>query len=265
MSNRVASADGAQSAADEWSAWQRERYAAATAPYGTASLTLTAWVSSEPREIPGLPGRWRARGGAIVGSEFETGAYTTVDGTPLAGEVVLEQNGRVEARAGARAIRRFARGDQLAVRIFDPAAEGRVTLQAIEAYAPDEAWRIAARFEAAAEEREIELADGYRHEVETSGSDVFLREGVEYRLTATVRPTGIAVVFGDTTNGVESYGFRFLTVALPDAEGRTTIDFNRAYLPPCAFSDQFVCPLPTPENRLPIPIRAGEWSLVRAK
>ena len=44
----------------------------------------------------------------------------------------------------------------------------------------------------------------------------------------------------------------------PDEAGRTAIDFNRAYLPPCAFSDQFVCPLPAPGNRLPVRIAAGE-------
>jgi uncharacterized protein (DUF1684 family) len=36
------------------------------------------------------------------------------------------------------------------------------------------------------------------------------------------------------------------------------LDFNRAVLPPCAFSDAFICPLPPPGNVLPFPVTAGE-------
>ena len=43
-----------------------------------------------------------------------------------------------------------------------------------------------------------------------------------------------------------------------DADGHVVVDFNRAYLPPCAFSDFYVCPLPPAGNRLDRPIRAGE-------
>ncbi|RGE24356.1 DUF1684 domain-containing protein [Leucobacter sp. wl10] len=131
-------------------------------------------------------------------------------------------------------------------------------MRGIEAYAPHEAWRLGARFDPEAAERRIELVDGYVATRETSGSVVFELDGVERRLTGTLGPGGITVVFGDATNGAESYGFRFVVAPLPDDRGATVIDFNRAFLPPCAFSDQFVCPLPTPENRLPVPIRAGE-------
>ena len=46
--------------------------------------------------------------------------------------------------------------------------------------------------------------------------------------------------------------------AAPDAEGRTTVDFNRALLPPCAFVDQFVCSFPPPGNTLVVAVAAGE-------
>jgi uncharacterized protein (DUF1684 family) len=36
------------------------------------------------------------------------------------------------------------------------------------------------------------------------------------------------------------------------------LDFNRAVVPPCGFSNQMNCPLPPLQNRLPLPIRAGE-------
>lgn len=243
-----------------WAAWQDRRAAAVSAPYGPASLVLTYWFADEaPREVAGVPGRWAALGERLVASDFEPGAYSHLDGGAAQAPLVI--GGEVnpdEARAGAIAVRVFERDGVRALRVFDPEAPGRRSLEGIEAFQPSESWRLDARFEPETQARTIELVDGYQKHTETSGSIVFHHGGEEYRLTGTLGSENILVVFGDTTNGSESYGFRFLNVALPDPEGRTVIDFNRAYLPPCAFSDQFVCPLPTPENRLPIPIRAGE-------
>ena len=42
------------------------------------------------------------------------------------------------------------------------------------------------------------------------------------------------------------------------ADGRLSVDFNYAYNPYCAYNDQWACPLPPPENRLPVRIEAGE-------
>jgi len=66
-------------------------------------------------------------------------------------------------------------------------------------------------------------------------------------------------VFADETSGITSYGGgRFLIADKPDATGRTRIDFNRAFNPPCSFTAFATCPLPPPGNRLPIAMEAGE-------
>jgi uncharacterized protein (DUF1684 family) len=44
----------------------------------------------------------------------------------------------------------------------------------------------------------------------------------------------------------------------PSADGRVTLDFNRAYNPPCAYNPYTTCPVPPPQNRLKVAIRAGE-------
>jgi uncharacterized protein (DUF1684 family) len=36
------------------------------------------------------------------------------------------------------------------------------------------------------------------------------------------------------------------------------VDFNKAYNPPCAFTDYSTCPLPPQENRLDFAVTAGE-------
>lgn len=66
------------------------------------------------------------------------------------------------------------------------------------------------------------------------------------------------VVFGDATNGAETYGGgRFLDLA-PPSDGRTVVDFNRAFNPPCSFTPFATCPTPPLPNRLPVAVRAGE-------
>lgn len=67
------------------------------------------------------------------------------------------------------------------------------------------------------------------------------------------------IVFGDATNGEDTYASgRFIDIPKPDANGMTKIDFNKAYNPPCAFSEFSTCPIPTKANTLPIPVKAGE-------
>lgn len=66
--------------------------------------------------------------------------------------------------------------------------------------------------------------------------------------------------FRDATSGTETYGAgRYLE---PESAKNNTLilDFNYAYNPFCAYNAQWTCPLPPPENRLSVPIRAGEQS-----
>jgi uncharacterized protein (DUF1684 family) len=69
-------------------------------------------------------------------------------------------------------------------------------------------------------------------------------------------------VFGDATNRSETYpGGRFMYMPPPDPadpERRMVVDFNRAYNPPCVFTEFATCPVPLPENRLPFRVDAGE-------
>ncbi len=79
---------------------------------------------------------------------------------------------------------------------------------------------------------------------------------------------GLFIPFRDATNGTETYAAgRYLIDAAKSADlggdpaaGTLTIDFNFAVQPSCAFDPTWACPLAPPENRLDIPIRAGERS-----
>ena len=64
--------------------------------------------------------------------------------------------------------------------------------------------------------------------------------------------------FADYTCGEGSYGGgRYLDVTIGKSN-KTSLDFNLAYNPYCAYVDKYICPLPPPENILPISIEAGE-------
>jgi len=77
---------------------------------------------------------------------------------------------------------------------------------------------------------------------------------------------GIFLSFRDGTNGADTYGGgRYLLDAAKSADlgggpERDTLilDFNFAYHPSCAWDPRWVCPLVAPDNRLDIPIQAGE-------
>ncbi len=80
---------------------------------------------------------------------------------------------------------------------------------------------------------------------------------------------GLFLPFRDATCPAESYGggrYLFDTIKgsdflpVPGVSGwdRIMLDFNYAYNPSCAYNDRWVCPLAPVENRLNVPIRAGE-------
>jgi uncharacterized protein (DUF1684 family) len=79
-------------------------------------------------------------------------------------------------------------------------------------------------------------------------------------LTVYQTPHGFFIPFADSLAGKETYGAgRYLDPEiLPD--GKLDVDFNLAYNPYCAYNDLYSCPLTPAENRLKIPIRAGEMS-----
>ena len=87
----------------------------------------------------------------------------------------------------------------------------------------------------------------------TSGSVALTVKGEALRLTAIDYDGRLWFVFSDLTSGSETYpAARFLYADVPDLDGRTTVDFNQAYNPPCAFNPYTTCPLPPPENQLQV-------------
>jgi uncharacterized protein (DUF1684 family) len=66
------------------------------------------------------------------------------------------------------------------------------------------------------------------------------------------------VPFADQTSGNETYDAGRYMELDPTATGFYLVDFNVAYHPYCYYSPEYDCPFPPAENRLAVPIRAGE-------
>jgi uncharacterized protein (DUF1684 family) len=77
---------------------------------------------------------------------------------------------------------------------------------------------------------------------------------------------GLFLPFKDATNGWQTFGGgRYLYDTIKGADQGVSadhilLDFNFAYNPSCAYDSSWICPLSPPENRLLVPVEAGEMS-----
>ncbi|MBS0393444.1 MAG: DUF1684 domain-containing protein [Proteobacteria bacterium] len=189
----------------------------------------------------------------------------TVDGRPATPRELApppEQDGVVLA-AGSLRLFVIARAGRLALRVRDLDSAARRAFHGLDYFPIDTGWVARARFEPYSPPRQIPITNVFGDEIQmlSPGALVFSYAGRELRLDALLESPGddhLFVMFADETSGHETYGAgRFLHVPLP-ADGATRIDFNEAYNPPCAFTGFATCPLPPPQNRLPVAVRAGE-------
>ena len=110
---------------------------------------------------------------------------------------------------------------------------------------------------------QIPTSDNRLRPARRAGVFTFELDGAPRRLTAYelegAHSDGrMFLPFLDATSGSETYGAgRYLDLE-PDEDGTYAIDFNLAYHPSCVYAPIFSCPLTPAENRLAVPIRAGE-------
>lgn len=153
------------------------------------------------------------------------------------------------------------REGRLAARLRDRAWASKQPFTGLAYFDHDPKWIIEAEWETLSPPLSMEVPNvsGNLKQVEVGHRAVFSVDGEAVSLLPmAVGDTEVFFVFRDRTSGRESYGAgRFLKVPAPSGS-RITLDFNRAYNPPCAFTPFATCPLPPPENWLPFPVMAGE-------
>lgn len=261
----------------EVDAWHARRIESLQKPDGWLSLVGLHWVTPGAHRLGSAAdsGIVLNTGPAVLGQLEREGEAVYFTPDPAAG-VVIEPaaEGRVrlvaDGQPGASVVRFNAgkasfillqRGDAFALRVRDAEAPTRTGFAGIERYPVDAGWRFSARFEPHPPGKTIDIATvlGTLEPNPNPGVLVFERDGHTHRLEAIASGEQFFIIFADRTNKEETYGAgRFVYTGLPDAEGRVELDFNRAYNPPCAFTAYSTCPLPPPENRLDLFVRAGE-------
>jgi uncharacterized protein len=147
------------------------------------------------------------------------------------------------------------------IRVWDRNSKLRKNFTGFNQYPVNPEYRIEARYTDYDTPRLVSIQDVLEiyHETPIQGYVTFNLQGKDYRLEAQVDEDDLMRLdFKDATNGDTTYvGGRFLVAEMPK-DGKVVVDFNQAYNPPCAYTDFATCPLPPPENRLPIRIEAGE-------
>jgi uncharacterized protein (DUF1684 family) len=154
------------------------------------------------------------------------------------------------------------REELIGVRFRDLANPALEALKKIDRYKPSEDWVLEAEFKPSLVPT-ITTTNvlGQSYQQPHPGKIIFKIEDKSYSLDVVDEGEEgqYHIVFGDATNGDATYASgRFIDIPKPDANGLTKIDFNKAYNPPCAFSEFSTCPIPTKANTLPVAIKAGE-------
>ena len=173
------------------------------------------------------------------------------DETPKADELTTNGLTFVVHRSGARK----------ALRVWDPNGPLATGFLGFQWFDIQPAYRVTGRFVEDRAPRDVQTVNtfGDTDTYKTQGVVEFRLNGETLRLRPfTTRPGRFYFVFKDASSGRETYGAaRFLYSDLRE-DGTTILDFNQAYNPPCAFNPFTTCPLPLPENRLPVRVLAGE-------
>jgi uncharacterized protein (DUF1684 family) len=260
-------------------AWHAERVARLAAEDGWLSLIGRDWLSPGENTLGSAPGSTvlLPEGAAPARAGLFLVEGTTVRFRPLPGSGIL-LNGRpaTEAvltsdadghpdllQAGRVRFYLIRRGERLGIRLKDPEAPARKAFRGVPRYPVDPAWRVEADFipYATPQTRAIATVIGTTEPMTTPGLLRFRVAGREVTLEPMVEDPGHPELFlifkdGTSTQGTYPAG-RFLYAEMP-RNGKVVLDFNRAVNPPCAFSNFATCPLPPPQNRLEVPITAGE-------
>ena len=156
----------------------------------------------------------------------------------------------------------IARDGKYFLRLADNESPDRKNFPGCIWYAPDVAYKVDAKFVPYADKKTLSIINIIDEvsEQPCPGYAEFSLNGEVHRLDAIQEGDGLFFVFRDGTAGDTTYPpGRFLDVdKQPEPNEPFTLDFNKAYNPPCAFSSFTTCPLPPRQNILKTRIEAGE-------
>lgn len=263
--------------ARELQEWRQARLDSLKGPDGYLNLAGLFWLDSESSTIGSaagndilLPEKAAPRVGQLevtaTGVIFtaEPGADVRYEGIPVRSVLVSDDTTGepVVLTHGSLAWAVIRREDRFAVRLRDYEHPAIASFPPIEYFPIDLGLRVPAKLKRFAEPKILSVdtvIEGLGWQPQSPGVVEFEIDGQRLQLETYQAGDELFFVFGDRTSGRATYpAGRFLYADMPADGGTTILDFNRAYNPPCAFNDFATCPVASPQNRLPVPIEAGE-------
>jgi uncharacterized protein (DUF1684 family) len=154
-------------------------------------------------------------------------------------------------------------GERLAIRLRDKNNRLRKEFTGLHWYPVTAAYRVEAQYAPYAVPKTMPIPNilGDIDQMVSPGTASFSMGDQQMQMVAVAdpdHPKELWFIFRDLTTGKETDpAARFLYTPLPE-NGKVTLDFNRAQNPPCAYNAFATCPLPPPENRMPVRVEAGE-------
>ena len=261
-------------------AWREKREAALKADGGWLTVAGLFWLKegenrfgSDPANDIALPASAPARAGVFELRQGETrfrlepGVVGGIAGQ-MATSGVLRPDTSGEPGVltlGRLTMHVIERGGQFGIRLKDNDNARRKSFAGLKWFPVVEGYRVQAKWvpHAAPVKLPIPNVLGRVESMLSPGYAVFTLNDRQLRLDPVLEEAGadqLFFIFRDATAPKETYGGgRFLYSDLP-REGQVVLDFNKAYSPPCAFTDFATCPLPPKQNQLPLRIAAGELS-----
>ena len=257
--------------------WRQLRLERLKSPTGYLNLAGLFWLQpgsnsfgSGPDNDLVFPASAPARMGEFVLSD-EGVVMTMNDGVDAYWEETAVTSLPLEAdssenpmliRHGSLAWMVIERAGQYGIRLRDYEHPAVDAFPPIESFPIDPALRVEATLKPYDEPRVIDVKtviEGLGYYPQSPGVVEFRIDGKKYDLEAYDSGEDLFFVFGDQTSSKETYpAGRFLYALKPGEDGKTILDFNYAYNPPCAFNDFATCPVASPRNRLSVRVEAGE-------
>jgi uncharacterized protein len=243
--------------------WRADRVAKLKAEDGWLSLTGLFWLKEGHNSAGSAPGsriQLPPDAPAAAGSFVKNGgriAWHPAGGSPRA--LKTDVSGAPDiVSIGRLKLNVIERGTKFGIRMKDPESPTRRQFKGLEWYPVDPRWNVNARFVPRPRTVTFDVQAGDKQAMESPGYVEWGHKGRTLRLTPVLSEGQLWFVFRDRTAGKTTYSAARFLYADPAKDGIVTVDFNKAYNPPCVFTPYATCPLPPPENRLPIAVEAGE-------
>ncbi len=153
------------------------------------------------------------------------------------------------------------RANGVGIRLWDNAREARRSFPLREWYPVKQEFRIPAIYTRYATPKTVQMPDifGGTLDEKMDGYVIFKLAGQTLKLLATeVEEHRLYIQFKDLSNGKTTYPAGRYHYTEPYQGDKVFVDFNKAYSPPCAFTDYATCAFAPKENYLNVSIEAGE-------